>query len=70
MKLYLIIAIFILMNGFFIISNNDLKMDNAENISKFILIYGEWIDRISNNLSTISGNVVKMDWTPQNSSTG
>ena len=67
-KIYLIIVIFLLMNAFFIISENNLKLNDSENIKIFTSSYVNWFKDIGNNLGTITGNVVNLTWVPTNSS--
>jgi len=64
MKLYFLLAFFILLNAFFIISDNELQMNSAENAKEFFVLYGSWIQQIGDNLTDISGEVVNQDWTP------
>ena len=56
------------MNAFFIISNNNLALENDENVAKFISIYISWIEKISGNITSISGNIAKQNWLPINES--
>jgi len=67
-KLYLIIVIFLLINAFFIVSENNLKLNDSENIKIFFQSYFSWFKNIGNNLGEISGNVVNLDWVPNNAS--
>ena len=67
-KIYLIIVIFLLMNAFFIISENNLKLNDPENIKVFMSAYVGWFKSIGNNLGTITGNAVDLTWIPTNSS--
>lgn len=69
MKLYFIIAFFVLLNAFFIISNNELSINNTENLKIFFILYVDWIKTTFNNILTISGNAIKMDWFPKTHST-
>ena len=58
------VILFLLIGAFFIISNEEIKMDNLENISKFFDLYGHWIDRSAGNSKNMLGFVVKMEWLP------
>ena len=64
MKIALILVIFILMNGFLIISNNNLALKDTNSLQKFFTLYGEWISKIGDNFTQITGNVVDLDWAP------
>ena len=66
MKIYLIITIFLLMNAFFIISENNLNLNTTENIKKFFSLYNGWSKNIGNNINTITGDIVKLNWIPEN----
>lgn len=66
MKIYLIITIFLLMNAFFIISENNLNLNTTENIKNFFSLYSGWFKNIGNNIGTITGDVVKLNWIPEN----
>ncbi len=67
MKLYSIIVIFILMNAFFIISQENLKLNSKENIVKFFGIYLSWFKNIGGNFKVLTGNVISQNWIPQSS---
>ncbi|MFA6022795.1 MAG: hypothetical protein WC781_01780 [Candidatus Pacearchaeota archaeon] len=64
MKVTLFIVIFLLMNAFFIISNHNLALKNPENIEKLTGYYKDWAVKITSNLYTITGNMVKLNWAP------
>lgn len=65
MKFILIIVIFILLNGFFIISNQNLHIYKTTDMNKFTSSYKNWIIKIANNTKQITSNVIKQDWKPQ-----
>ena len=65
MKIILFIVIFLLMNAFLIISNNNLHINNTENIKQVFVLYGDWIKQVSGNLGQVTGDAVKLDWTPE-----
>jgi len=64
MKIVLFVVIFLLMNAFLIISNNDLKINNTENIKQVFSLYGDWTKKLSENFGQITGNVVELEWAP------
>lgn len=64
MKTIMIIIIFLLIGVFFIISNNNIKMDSVKNIDRFVDLYSQWIDGLLENGGIVSGYVVKMKWLP------
>jgi hypothetical protein len=69
MKVVLFIVIFLLMNAFFIISNQNLALKNPDNVSKLFVDYGIWVMKVGNNIynvgGEVTGNVVKFNWLPK-----
>jgi hypothetical protein len=65
MKIYLAIAIFFIMNFFFIVSDNNLSISTSDNLVKIFTIYFDWFGDSFNKISGITGSVVKMDWVPK-----
>ncbi len=64
MKVILIVIVFLLMNAFLIIVNNNLYLNNAENLNQFISTYLSWLGRISENVTEITGNSIDLSWMP------
>ena len=64
MKTLMFIILFLLIGAFFIISNENIKLDNKENINHFFKLYGKWFDRLTENSGVVLGYVVKMEWLP------
>ena len=56
--------LFLLVGGFFIISNENLALNSSENVGIFFSEYGEWIDSLFNNGKIVTGYVLKMGWLP------
>ena len=56
---------FLLIGAFFIISNEEIKLDNSENINIFFKEYAGWIDSLIGNGKTVSGYIIKMQWLPE-----
>ena len=59
------IVLFLLIGAFFIISNENIKLNSKENASYFFSLYKDWINKLINNGRTAAGYVVKMDWLPE-----
>lgn len=57
---------FLLVAGFFIISNENIKLNSSDNINKFFLAYSKWLDRMIENEIKVAGYIVKMEWLPGN----
>ena len=64
MKVFLFIVVFLFVGGFFIISNENLALNNSENINLFASKYFGWLDGLFENTQTVAGYVVKMEWLP------
>ncbi|MBI2628982.1 hypothetical protein HYW74_02780 [Candidatus Pacearchaeota archaeon] len=64
MKTILIILVFLLINAFFIISNNNLALNNSDNLASLATNYFNWLEKIGNNLTTITGNIIRLNWMP------
>jgi len=64
MKLIMFILLFLLVGGFFIISNENIKINNKENLDVLIKLYGTWFDQLIDNSRTAVGYAVKMEWLP------
>jgi len=64
MKIFFILIVFLLINAFFIISENNLKLKNENNIKIFKDLYFSWITNIKNNITTVTGNLIKLNWIP------
>ncbi|MFA5259096.1 MAG: hypothetical protein WC402_03390 [Candidatus Pacearchaeota archaeon] len=65
LKIFVFIAFFLLLGGFLIISNENLSLNNAKNIEKFIYEYQYWLNNqvLNNSVKTlgyvINNNFVK-----------
>ncbi|MFA5174254.1 MAG: hypothetical protein WC438_03670 [Candidatus Pacearchaeota archaeon] len=64
MKTLILIIVFLLIGAFFIISNENIKMNSKENVYHFFGLYADWFDKLIGNGKTASGYVVKMEWLP------
>jgi hypothetical protein len=65
MKLILLLVIaFLLLGGFFIISNEGLHVQKSDERQIFIEKYGLWVIKIASQAVTITGNALKLDWLP------
>ncbi|MEK6906784.1 MAG: hypothetical protein AABW81_04130 [Nanoarchaeota archaeon] len=64
MRIFVIIIVFLAVSALLIISNNNLKMYQQEDITKFSNLYLKWTDKIYGNLLLISRDIAKSDWLP------
>ena len=65
MKIILIIIVFILINGFLVVSNNNLPLNSPENAKVFYHLCFGWISTIADNTGQITNYAIKLDWIPQ-----
>ena len=65
MKTLMLLVMFLLIGAFFIISEENIKLNSSENVSDFFKEYGAWIDSLTDNGKTVLGYVVKMGWLPE-----
>ena len=65
MKLIMFIILFLLISAFFIISNQEIRLNNKENISLFFKEYAVWFDSLILNGKDVAGYVIKMEWLPK-----
>jgi hypothetical protein len=66
MRIILVILMFFIVWGLFLISNNNLALYNQEDTSTFKAMYSEWLGQLFNNSKGVVGNVVKLEWLPTN----
>ncbi len=66
MKVLMFLLIFLFFGAFFIVSNNNLKLNTKENVGLFFSSYFSWFDGLTQNTKTLVGDVIKMDWLPKN----
>ena len=64
MKTVMFLIVFLLIGAFFIISDENLRMNEAENIKFFLKSYAGWFGDLFDNGGQIAGYVVKMNWLP------
>jgi hypothetical protein len=65
MRYIMFIVKFIFLAAFFIISNNNLQMIDAENRQIFIDEYKSWVKEVSTNIGSLTGYVVDVEWLPE-----
>jgi uncharacterized membrane protein len=61
--LFVILALFLYLSITFINAKHDLDINSTEGVFKSIKIYLGWLANSFQNLKSITGNVIKMDWT-------
>ena len=64
MKLAIIILMIFALMCLLIISNNNLAFSDSKDFEKFSELLVEWLGKLFNNLKSITGEAVNMDWAP------
>jgi len=64
MKIILFILVFLIIGALFIITNQNLAINEPENFSQFSEMYQNWFDKLFNNTRTITGEVIGLEWLP------
>ncbi len=55
---------FFLFGALFIVSNNQLYLNNPSDFAEFSDIYFSWLGTMGSNLKTATGYVVLLEWMP------
>ena len=69
MKVVMLILMFFIISGLFIVSNNNLHLNKQDEFAKFSSAYYIWMGKLFNNLVVTTGQVVGLDWLPDKNST-
>ncbi len=64
--LLVLLALFLYSSMTLITTKNDVSLDNGEGVLNAMELYTGWLANGFKNLKTITGNVVRMDWTSTN----
>ena len=64
MKIAIFLVVFFLAAAFTIISNNNLHIGNSEELNKFMGAYYGWFFQMFDNIKSVTGYVVNVDWMP------
>ena len=67
MKIAMLIIMFLFIGAFFIVSQNNLSLNNSENIDKFTETYIDWINNFTGKIVGGVGYAVKLEWLPEDS---
>ena len=65
MKVLMIVIMFFLLGGFFIISNENIHLNSADDRAELFELYTGWADGLFGNGKGVVGHVVKMEWLPE-----
>lgn len=64
MKFWIFVIMFFSISALLIINNYNLAMYKSENVQEFGELYVGWLDEIYQNVYSLSGYIVKMEWLP------
>lgn len=65
MKIIIFVMIFLILGALFIISNNDLKITDKNDLKKFSEECKIWGNKILQNIGALTGNAIKQNWLPE-----
>ena len=67
MKILILIMMFFVVGALFIISNNNLHLNESTEFGKFYDSYYLWMEQLFGNVKYVTGYLVKVQWLPSNS---
>jgi hypothetical protein len=65
MKILTSLLLFLYIGGLLIAGNNNLHLIDDQERYEFGTLYYAWLLKAGKNLGTITGNAIKLDWTPE-----
>ncbi len=65
MKIVMLIFMVFVIGALYIISENNLALNNKENIDLFGSMYGNWISSSFQDAVKITGRAIEMKWLPE-----
>lgn len=68
MRTWMLIFMFFCLGAFFIVSNDNIHLNRANELSHFGSLYMQWLGHLFDNAKYISGYVIKFEWLPQTNS--
>jgi len=66
MKIYIIIVMILCIGAFFIISQNNLHMNESANVDRFFSLYTSWIGKCFQSVGSLTAHVIRLEWLPKN----
>lgn len=69
MKTIMLIVMFFVVGALFIISEDNLNIGKGDNAKVLTGMYLSWLDETFDNMKTLTGNIVKLNWLPDFNST-
>lgn len=64
MRFLMLFFMFLCFGAFFIVSNENLHLNQSVELSRFGELYTGWLRSLFDNGKSISGYVVKFEWLP------
>lgn len=64
MKLWIILIKFIFIGALFIVSNQNLYLNNTEDLKTFSELYLSWFGQLYTHIGRITGYVIDSEWLP------
>ena len=68
LKILMLLVIFICLGALFIISNENLHLNNTEEREVFLKSYNDWFSNLFENTKNVTGYVLKSEWLPKHTS--
>ena len=65
MKIPIIVLKFLFIGALFILSNHDLRLQDASDLSVFGNLYYDWLSSLFEHAKNITGYVSGADWLPE-----
>ena len=66
MKVIIFLIKFLFIGALFIVSNENLYLNNQEDFSSFYDMFFSWLSNLSGHVLKIAGYVVNSEWLPRN----
>tara|TARA_Y100000034_G_C6694101_1_gene305765 strand:+ start:328 stop:558 length:231 start_codon:yes stop_codon:yes gene_type:complete len=65
-KIFIAIAVFLVIGGYAITSNNDYNLkDNNDDRKSFVKDFSGWVVNIGGNIKDLTGQAQRQDWLPE-----
>lgn len=69
MKIWIVAMKFLLIGALFIVSNQNLYLNNVDDRRNFYDLYYDWMNNLFGHAKQITGYVVNSEWLPKNNDT-
>ena len=63
---FVLIALFLALSFSGVVHGNNIDLKSPSGVISASKIYVSWLGTIGGNLKTITGNIIRMDWSPKN----